>query len=335
MSHIQFIVISIVFLASSVFAMPIAHAVQRTHVSAAFGADSNTATNCTAAAPCRFFQAAMTVTDNNGEVVVLDSGGYGAVTITKSLSLIAPTGVYAGISVFPGAEGITIATPGVNVTLRGISINGQGGNNGIAMTAGSKLTIDNCIISNLTQSGITVSGATTVRVTDSAIRDSGVNGITVRDGVKAIISRAIISGNRNIAVLAEGTMSSFTLADVAESTIDNNNYGVYADSNDVAATVNVSVLNSSLLDHGNYGIFAGSSAVGKATATASNNILSNNFIGLAINPGGVVWASGNTISKNGYGVFQAGTGVFESAGNNSINRNDVNASGNITNIATR
>ena len=64
-----------------------AQAVQRTHVSAAFGNDANTATNCTAAAPCRFFQAAMTVTDTNGEVVVLDSGGYGAVTITKSLSL--------------------------------------------------------------------------------------------------------------------------------------------------------------------------------------------------------------------------------------------------------
>ena len=43
-----------------------AQAVQRTHVSAAFGADSNTASNCTAAAPCRFFTAAMSVTDPNG-----------------------------------------------------------------------------------------------------------------------------------------------------------------------------------------------------------------------------------------------------------------------------
>ena len=41
-----------------------AQAVQRTHVSAAFGSDTNTATNCAAAAPCRFFTAAMSVTGN-------------------------------------------------------------------------------------------------------------------------------------------------------------------------------------------------------------------------------------------------------------------------------
>ena len=122
-----------------------AQAVQRTHVSAAFGADSNTASNCSAAAPCRFFAAAMSVTDNNGEVIVLDSGGYGAVTITQSVALIAPTGVYAGISIFPGADGVTIATAGVNVVLRGLTINGQGGNNGIFMTAGNRLTVENCV----------------------------------------------------------------------------------------------------------------------------------------------------------------------------------------------
>ena len=158
-------------------ASPQAQAVQRTHVSAAFGNDANTATNCTAAAPCRFFAAAMSVTDNNGEVIVLDSGGYGAVTITKSLALIAPTGVYAGISVFPGADGVTIATPGVNVVLRGLSINGQGGNNGINMTAGNKLTVENCVISNLAQNGINVNGTVTVRVTDTIVRDNSSVGI--------------------------------------------------------------------------------------------------------------------------------------------------------------
>ena len=82
-----------------------AQAVHRTHV-ATYGLDSNTSFGCSVANPCRFFQAATAVVDPNGEVVVLDSGGYGAVALTKSISLIAPTGVYAGISVFPGSAGV-------------------------------------------------------------------------------------------------------------------------------------------------------------------------------------------------------------------------------------
>ena len=197
MSRTQLIIASIIFAATSIFATPKAYAVQRTHVSAAIGLDSNTATNCTAAAPCRFFQAAMTVTDTNGEVIVLDSGGYGAVTITKSLALIAPNGVYAGISVFPGVNGVTIATPGVNVVLRGIAINGQGGNNGISMTAGNRLTVENCVISNLTQHGINVNTVATVRLTDSIVRDNGGHGILLQNGAKATITRALLSGHDN------------------------------------------------------------------------------------------------------------------------------------------
>ena len=177
---------------------------QRTHVSAAFGSDANTATNCTAAAPCRFFQAAMTVTDTNGEVIVLDSGGYGAVTITKSLALIAPTGVYAGISVFPGANGVTIATPGVNVVLRGLSINGQvgnGGTGGILMTAGNRLSIENCAILNLLNFGIRVSGNTVVQVTDTIIRDNTAFGILLENGVTATITRAVVRGARPVSVM--------------------------------------------------------------------------------------------------------------------------------------
>ena len=64
-----------VFVAITVLVINDAQAVQRTHVSAGFGSDANTATNCTAAAPCRFFQAAVFVTDTNGEVIVLNSGG--------------------------------------------------------------------------------------------------------------------------------------------------------------------------------------------------------------------------------------------------------------------
>jgi len=70
--------------------------------------------------------------------------------------------------------------------LRGLNINGQGGNNGINMTAGNKLTVENCVISNLTQNGINVNVVTTARVTDTIVRDNGGNGIFLQNGVKAI-----------------------------------------------------------------------------------------------------------------------------------------------------
>jgi hypothetical protein len=55
----------------------------------------------------------------------VDSGGYGAVTIGKTVSIISPPGIYAGISVFSGA-GVAINAPGATVVLRGLSINCQG-----------------------------------------------------------------------------------------------------------------------------------------------------------------------------------------------------------------
>src|SRR6185369_11372319 len=64
-------------------------ALPRTFV-ASFGLDSN---GCSLSSPCRGFTKALAVTDPGGEIVVLDSAGYGAVTIDKSVSIIVPTGI--------------------------------------------------------------------------------------------------------------------------------------------------------------------------------------------------------------------------------------------------
>src|SRR5512145_3331720 len=79
-------------------------ALQRTFV-ASFGLDTNP---CNLPSPCRTFGTAMAATDPNGEIIVLDSAGYGAVSITQSVSIIAPEGIYAGISVFAGPPGIQV-----------------------------------------------------------------------------------------------------------------------------------------------------------------------------------------------------------------------------------
>jgi hypothetical protein len=315
-----------------------AHAVQRTHVSAAFGNDANTATNCSAAAPCRFFAAAMTVTDNNGEVIVLDSGGYGAVTITQSVALIAPTGVYAGISVFPGANGVTIATPGVNVVLRGLTINGQGGNNGINMTAGNSLTVENCVISNLTGVGINVNAVTNVNITDSIIRRNGDRGIQLLNGVTGTITRAVVSGNDNSGIRVQGAIANtITTADIADSTMDGNNVGVFAFSSNATALVKVSVRDSRALRNLGYGLLVQSSFGAAANIAASNNIVSNNGYGIGANNSGArVWASANTVSDNANAGLDNNLGaLFESAGNNAVRNNSSNTSGTITIVATQ
>ena len=82
---------------------PHALAAQRTFVhSSPLGNDANTAFNCSLVAPCRSFNAAISVTDPGGEVVILDTAGYGPMTINKSIKVIGPSGVYGGISVLGG-----------------------------------------------------------------------------------------------------------------------------------------------------------------------------------------------------------------------------------------
>jgi len=79
-------------LAAGAFALSIGYSfdaaatAQRTFVAST----GNDAAPCSLAQPCRGFARAITQTNAGGEVIVLDSAGYGPVTITKSVSLIAP-----------------------------------------------------------------------------------------------------------------------------------------------------------------------------------------------------------------------------------------------------
>src|SRR5215470_2252936 len=97
------------------------------------------------ATPCRSIGAALAQTDPGGEIIVLDSAGYGAVTINKAVSVIAPPGIYAGITVSAGT-GIDVQSGAV--ALRGLTIRGIGGNVGIHV-GNAQVRIDRCVISGL------------------------------------------------------------------------------------------------------------------------------------------------------------------------------------------
>jgi hypothetical protein len=90
------------------------------------GVSGNDANPCSATAPCKTFAGAISKTAAGGEIDALDPGGYGGVTITKSIT-ISGGGFTAGVLV-SGTDGITIDTTGDHdtVTLQGLDINGFG-----------------------------------------------------------------------------------------------------------------------------------------------------------------------------------------------------------------
>ena len=143
---------------------PTQAASQRTFVSTQ-GVDNST---CSLVAPCRSFAAAITATNAGGEVIVLDSGGYGAVTITSAVSIISPPGVYAGIT--SSGDAITIDAPGLNVVVRNLSITTSG--RGVFITpaaTGSVVEIYSLAISGGGAQGIRQEADSRVYIRDTRI----------------------------------------------------------------------------------------------------------------------------------------------------------------------
>jgi hypothetical protein len=206
---------------------------QRTFV-ASTGSDANTVFNCSLVKPCRGFAAAIGVTNANGEVIVLDSAGYGPVTITQSVSIIAPAGIYGGISVFSG-HGITINGSAIVVVLRGLTINGLGGDTGIAFAQGAKLTVEECEIANMTGAGINAAAPTsTVTVKNTVMRDSGY-GIAASADSRVTVANSVLANNA-IGVFVTASGGVVTDVMVTHSIITGSSYGLYAGADDVSTT---------------------------------------------------------------------------------------------------
>ena len=103
-------------------------------------------------APCKTFAGAISKTDTNGEIDAIDPGGFGSVTITKSLT-IDGTGTLASI-LATLTNGIIINAAGINVTIRGLTINGSGnGVSGIRIVAAAKVHIEDCEIFGFAAAG--------------------------------------------------------------------------------------------------------------------------------------------------------------------------------------
>jgi hypothetical protein len=256
--------------------------------------------SCSLAAPCRQFAAAVAAASANGEVIVLDSAGYGPVTISKSVSLIAPVGVYAGISVFTG-DGVTIAAGATDkVVLRGITINGQGGANGIVFSQGAILNVEDCQISNMAVDGIAASAVNSqVIVKNTVLRHNAGSGFSI----------AGASGN------AQATLEGVHLT--------NNATGLYATGNTTA------IITDSVISGNTTGLQGYGPAIGITTIVSSHNKITRNSTGvLASATLGLVYAmlDGNLLSRNSTAVSIGGGSLGYTSGNNVYTNNSSDGS---------
>jgi hypothetical protein len=324
------LVLVLVF-ALSVWSLPAQAVLQRVYVSAISGNDANTATGCPASAPCRWFSTAVTTVDAGGEVVAMDSGAYGAVTIAKSVSIIGAPGVYAGITVFSG-NGVTIATAAVNVVLRGLTINGMGGSSGIYMTNGASLTVDHCAVSNFpTGYGLYVATAAQVTVLDSLMTGS-MSGVFIGYGATGAVSRSRFSGNSSVGLEAYQSSAGTTTVSVSQSEASGNNAGFFADAYS-GGTARLDVRDS--VASGNLYGFVVYPSGGTAQMSVSSSLASgNSSIGLyASGSGATLTAGGSTVTRNGVGLVQTSSAVLESTGDNIVRGNTTATGGTITSVS--
>src|SRR5215204_1103848 len=111
---------------------------------------------CSRTAPCKTFAGAISKTAAGGEINCLDPGGYGTLTITKSITIdcggtIGSTLNSGGINGFVLNDSATASPGTIIVTLRNLQVNGAGstpGLNGIRFISGNSLTVDNVFIEN-------------------------------------------------------------------------------------------------------------------------------------------------------------------------------------------
>jgi hypothetical protein len=186
-----------------VLASPAAAQASRTWVSGV-GDDVNP---CSRTAPCKTFAGAISKTAANGEISVLDPGGFGAVTITKSISIVADGnegGILASLT-----NGITINSATAVVYIRGLIIEGRGdGLNGVNIVAAKNVVIENSVIRGFRAAGpangaaVKAAGTAKVTIVRSTLSDNRVAVKADTFGTEVYIRGSTITGN---AVVIEST----------------------------------------------------------------------------------------------------------------------------------
>ncbi len=238
---------------------------------------------CSRTAPCKTFAGAISKTAPGGEINVLDPGGFGAVTITKAITISSQC-FEAGVLV-SGTNGIVVNVPNATdtVILRGLDFEGLGtGLSAVTVLTGGDVWVENSTINNFTVSGInftpTVAGSA-LHVSNTYIRNNGV-----------------FSSNTGQGILVSPTAAASVTLELVR--LDHNVAGLKA----TAGTT--SVVNSSAVNN-KFGGFTAAS--GGAILTVEQSRANQNGTGVFCNAGTTVRLGNNTITDNGTAVGTGGT----------------------------
>ena len=266
----------------------------RVFASARTGNDAN---NCASIlTPCQTLAGAAASVAAGGEVIVLDSGGYGPVTVTRAVTIEAPAGVLAFIHP-PSGEAVTInAGASDKVVLRGLTLNG-GATSGVAANTVGALYVENCVISGFA-TGLAMTGEGQLFVKDTVVRGNSVAGISLAvpsGAAAASIDRTRLESNGVGLMTGNGSKAS-----IRRSVASGNGSGVVADG-------------------------AGAELDADACLVANNAAA-----GIAAGPsGGTVRVSRSTVTGNAAGLQQSGSGVLLSRTDNTVEGNTADTVGTI------
>ena len=241
---------------------------------------------CSRTAPCKTFAGAISKTAAGGEIDALDPGGYGAVTITKAITIDGGGGQVASVLV-SGTNGINVQA-GANdvVTLRNLRINGvegtpSGGLNGIRYLSGASLHVEDCYIFGFTGDGINVATSTNAAL---------------------FVNNTFLTNNANgIQIAPSGASVRSMLVQVRSQ--DNSGYGFLLNPGGGATGAGTVIDDSSALVNGT-GI-----GVNGGTLYLGNSVIFRNNIGVSISGGSVLSYKTNMIDGNlgGNGTPLTGT----------------------------
>jgi hypothetical protein len=266
---------------------------------------------CSRTAPCKTFAGAISKTAAGGIIDALDDGGFGSLTITKSITVNGGHHT-AGMLASGGINAINV-NAGVNdkVVLRNLDIEGNGttlGLNGVRITQAATVKLVRVDIGFFSRSGVTVepnaNTTSKVFVRDSVIHDNGGNGINVA-------AQNLANGKVN----------------AANNIIDQNGCGVSATTFGMDAAFNFAT---------NCATATSASGIsGRATVALFNNTISENATGvLSRGNKGTVHIGGNSITGSVTGILAVDAGaVLLSFGNNEISGNATDGTTTGPNIA--
>ena len=264
---------------------------------------------CSRTAPCKTFAGAISKTAAGGEISVLDPGGFGAVTITKAITIDGSGAYRAGI-LAASVNGIIINANATNdtVTLRNLEINGDGtGLQGIKILSAKAVTIESVDIYGFRGTGSSRgidderSNAGSLDISNATVTDNGQAGIAIvspnRSRIKASISNSIVNNNGSGMSLALN--ASVTIVDcVVANSIAAGGFGIVVQHN--GTTVN---LERTVISGNPTGLSVGLAGQTEAPTVrlSESMIVDNTGPGVAVNAGTIRSFGNNRIAGNGGG----------------------------------